>query len=164
MMADHVEAAEVSTVSAVPVVSAGIVPTGLAGLTGVTGAARGKPGAGSFARQYRLTKTDEYSSVFGFRKALRSPLFLLHYRPRGETEPQHARLGIIVAKKLVRAAVRRNLIKRLAREVFRQLRPQLKTRDLVLRLGSRPAHYERKLLASEIRSLLLKVARSGTPR
>lgn len=115
----------------------------------------------AFSRRYRLTKTDEYSSVFGFRKAIRSSSFLLHYRPRGSDEDRVARLGVIVAKKLVRAAVRRNLIKRLAREQFRLLRPRLPARDLVLRVGSRPPHYDRRLLAAEIRDLFLKLVRPG---
>jgi ribonuclease P protein component len=36
----------------------------------------------SFARSYRLTKTDEFSSVFGFRRAIRGKLIMLHYQPR----------------------------------------------------------------------------------
>ena len=49
----------------------------------------------SFARRYRLTKTDEFSSVFGFRRAIRGKLLMLHYQPRpeGMTEP---RLGLVV--------------------------------------------------------------------
>ena len=35
-----------------------------------------------FPKSHRLTKTDEFSSVFSFRKALRTSTFLLHYRPR----------------------------------------------------------------------------------
>ncbi|MCP5267609.1 MAG: ribonuclease P protein component [Zoogloeaceae bacterium] len=116
-----------------------------------------------FARRYRLTKTDEYSSVFGFRRAIKSTHFLLHYRPRAEdvvaSESEQvirARLGVVVPKKLLKAAVRRNLVKRLAREQFRQL-PQLPAMDLVLRLAVRPRELERKALAKEIFELFLKL-------
>lgn len=118
-----------------------------------------------FPKQYRLTKTDEYSSVFGFRKALRSPHFLLHYRPRNDEAAETAkfdspRLGVVVPKKLVRAAVRRNMIKRLAREQFRLRRNKLPAFDLVLRLATKPASLERRELAAEIVGLLHKLCRS----
>ena len=111
----------------------------------------------SYPRRYRLTKTDEFSSVFGFRKALRSPHFLLHWRTRSVAEAQYPRLGLVVAKKLLPRAVDRNLIRRLTREHFRLLRQGLPARDLILRLANRPAELDRKLLAAEIRGLLGKL-------
>jgi ribonuclease P protein component len=119
-----------------------------------------------FPRCYRLTKTDEYSSVFGFRRAVKSTHFLLHYRPRvveaGEpAKDLSARLGVVVPKRLVKAAVRRNLIKRLCREQFRLLLSQLPQRDLVLRLAVKPGVLDRKALAAEIRTLLLKLNTPG---
>lgn len=115
-----------------------------------------KPGF-DFPKRYRLTKTDEYSSVFGFRKALKSPHFLLHYRPRTETEDQFARLGIVVPKRLVKAAVRRNLIKRIGREQFRLMRPGLPARDIVLRLAAKWQPLDRREIAGEIRGLLSRL-------
>jgi ribonuclease P protein component len=50
----------------------------------------------AFPKQYRLLKTDEFSSVFGFRRALKSRHFLLHYRPRSVAEAPGARLGLVV--------------------------------------------------------------------
>ena len=111
----------------------------------------------SYPRRYRLTKTDEFSSVLGFRKALRSPQFLLHWRTRTVAEAQYPRLGLVVAKKLLPRAVDRNLIRRLTREHFRLLRQGLPARDLILRLANRPAELDRKLLAAEIRGLLGKL-------
>lgn len=72
-----------------------------------------------------------------------------------------ARLGIVVPKRLVKAAVRRNLIKRLGREQFRLLLPQLPSRDLILRLAVKPGAVDRKALAEEIRRLLLKLNAPG---
>ena len=111
----------------------------------------------SFPKQYRLTKTDEFSSVFGFRKAVRSTHFLLHYRIHAPDECRGARLGLVVAKRLLKRSVDRNLIRRLGRESFRQLRPALLNRDLVLRLATRPGLLDRKALATEIRNLLGKM-------
>lgn len=111
-----------------------------------------------------MTKTDEFSSVFGFRRAIKSPLFLLHWREPGPQEPvSGARLGLVIAKKLCRAAVGRNRVKRLAREAFRLQRDGLPPVDLILRLGvsldkttPRPSKAQ---LAAEIRSLLQRLAR-----
>ena len=117
-----------------------------------------EPLGAAFARQYRLTKTDEFSSVFGFRRALKSPHFLLHYRVRNAEEVRGARLGVVVAKKLLRRAVDRNLVKRLARENFRLLRHRLPNRDLVLRLSAKPKPLDRRIFAEEIRGLFGKMA------
>lgn len=116
--------------------------------------------ANAFPKRYRLTKTDEFSSVFGFRKALRSAHFLLHYRFRtsGDTPAfTGARLGLVVAKRLLKRSVDRNLVKRLARENFRLLRSRLPARDLILRLAVRPKSLDRLVLAEEIRALLGKL-------
>ena len=112
----------------------------------------------TFPRRYRLTKTDEFSSVFGFRKALKSTHFLLHYRPQTASELIGPRLGLVVAKRLLRRSVDRNLIRRLAREIFRQMRSQLTRRDVILRLAVRPAALDRKILATEIHGLLEKIS------
>ena len=110
----------------------------------------------AFPRLYRLTKTDEFSSVFGFRKALRSRHFLLHYRLRGADDVLGARLGLVVAKRFLRRSVDRNLIRRLGREHFRLLRDQLPSRDFILRLAVKPKTLDRQALAEEIRGLLVK--------
>jgi ribonuclease P protein component len=111
----------------------------------------------AFPKSYRLTKTDDYSSVFGFRKALKSTHFLLHYRLRAAEEVAGARLGLVVAKRLLRRSVDRNLIRRLAREHFRLMRCQLPSRDLILRLAAKPKALDRRVLAEEIRALLGKM-------
>jgi ribonuclease P protein component len=128
----------------------------------------GQPAANAFPRQYRLTQTDEFSSVFGFRKALKSTHFLLHYRLRmtGETGIQAgvpteigagARLGVVVAKRLLKRSVDRNLVKRLARENFRKLRCRLPARDLILRLAAKPKPLDKRALGEEIWALLSKL-------
>lgn len=79
----------------------------------------------------------------------------------GSAQGSTARLGVVVPKRLIKAAVRRNLIKRLAREQFRLLLTQLPARDLVLRLAAKPGELNRKELAEEIRKLLLKLNAAG---
>ena len=142
-----------------------------AGVGGINGSGSEHTCRFDFPKRYRLTKTDEYSSVFGFRRALKSTHFLLHYRPRldagaGSPGGPSSRLGVVVPKKLVKAAVRRNLIKRLAREQFRLFRQCLPPYDIVLRLASKPGRPDRKLLKIEIVELLQRLdrQRSGTVR
>lgn len=115
-----------------------------------------------FSKSYRLTRTDDFSSVFSFRKAIRSANFLLHYRPRKNGQFDGARLGLVIAKRNLRRSVDRNLLRRLVREAFRTQRSELPCCDLIFRLASKPAlPLERKGLAEEIRSLLGKMRDFG---
>ncbi|MDR1367185.1 MAG: ribonuclease P protein component [Candidatus Accumulibacter sp.] len=119
----------------------------------MTGAQDGRPWFGqTFPRNSRLTRTDDFSSIFSTRKAIKSAHFLLHYRFRRQGE--NARLGVVVAKRLVRRAVDRNLLRRLARENFRKVRTGLDSRDLVLRLVLNPGDLGRLALGKEIGTLL----------
>ena len=88
---------------------------------------------------------------------MKSPHFLLHYRLRTAEEVAGARLGLVIAKRLLRRSVDRNLLRRLARENFRLLRNRLPSRDFILRLSVKPKPLDRQVLADEIRSLLGKM-------
>ena len=113
----------------------------------------------TFARRYRLTKTDEFSSVFGFRKAIRGKLLMLHYQPRPDGL-NDARLGVVVGKKLLKKAVDRNRIKRIVREQFRRERPSLPACDLIIRLAVKPTPLDGKLVAGDFLALLEKLRRT----
>lgn len=88
----------------------------------------------AFPKAARLTKTDEFSSVFALRPRRRSTHFVLYVRENGL--PQ-ARLGIVVGKKFAARAAERNLVKRMVRELFRQRQAQLAGRDVLLRLQAK---------------------------
>lgn len=98
--------------------------------------------------------------MFSARRSLRGSYFDLHYCPGGEAG---ARLGLIIAKKLVARAVQRNLLKRLAREAFRQVRDDLPANDLVLRLarppGLRMDTLARRSWRADIEQLLARMPR-----
>lgn len=87
-----------------------------------------------YARDRRIVKTDEFSSVFHLRPVQRSAHFVLYAR---KTELPHARLGVVAAKRFAPRAVTRNAIKRAAREIFRQ--SALPVYDCIVRL-SRPVN------------------------
>jgi len=71
----------------------------------------------SFTRQQKLLEADEFSSVFILRKLIRSEYINIYYK---KNELGYSRLGLIVSKKIHKRAVRRNYMKRLLREYFRQ--------------------------------------------
>ena len=84
-----------------------------------------------YTRAQRLLKTDEFSSVFRLRPVSRTRHFTLYARQSGLSQ---ARLGIVAAKRLAPRAVTRNMIKRIAREVFRQ--SELPAIDCIIRLSA----------------------------
>ena len=110
-----------------------------------------EPSGQGFCRAFRLLKTDDFSSVFAFRRALRGRFYTLYYRPN---ELDTARLGVTVAKKLAKRANKRNLVKRIAREVFRQQRQNLPSCDLVIRLHAPTETATRAELNMDLRQLL----------
>ncbi|CAJ0790812.1 Ribonuclease P protein component [Ralstonia condita] len=91
-------------------------------------------GPHAYPKAARLTKTDEFSSVFALRPVRRSRHFVLYVRANGH--PQ-ARLGVVIGKKFARRAVERNLIKRQCRELFRLRQPKLGGRDVLIRLQAK---------------------------
>lgn len=107
-----------------------------------------------------MRRAEEFSSVFASRRALRGDYFDLHYLPRSEAG---ARLGLIVAKRLARRAVQRNLLKRIAREAFRHAMPGLPAYDLVLRLTKPPGDLldsgARRSWRADIEKLLARLPR-----
>ncbi|MDO8305103.1 ribonuclease P protein component [Herminiimonas sp.] len=83
-----------------------------------------------FARDRRIVKTDEFSSVFRLRPVQRTAHFVLYVC---KTDLPHARLGVVAAKRLAPRAVTRNTIKRVTRELFRQT--ALPSIDCIVRLS-----------------------------
>lgn len=89
-----------------------------------------KPANASFGKAKRLLNASDYSRVFDGAEARASHKHLL-LLARSNNQPGH-RLGLVIAKKNVRLAVQRNRIKRVAREVFRQLPDTEPKLDVVL--------------------------------
>ena len=109
------------------------------------------PGADQrFIGAYRLQKTDEFSSVFAFRRAVKGRLLIVHYRPN---ELETARLGVVVAKRFARRAHQRNLVKRIVREQFRRRRATLPALDLVVRLNAPIAGATRAMINDDVTQL-----------
>jgi ribonuclease P protein component len=84
----------------------------------------------AYARDQRIVKTDEFSSVFRLRPIQRTAHFVLYARAN---QLAKARLGVVVAKRFAPRAVTRNAVKRATRELFRQ--SSLPAVDCIVRLS-----------------------------
>ena len=112
--------------------------------------------SGGFPRVRRILKTGEFSSVFRLRPVFRSSHFVLYTRSNALN---HARLGVVAAKRLAPRAVTRNTIKRMTRELFRTA--ALPSIDCIVRLSkpvnSKAGPATNKLLKSTLRAELLQM-------
>ncbi|MCC7312128.1 MAG: ribonuclease P protein component [Sulfuritalea sp.] len=108
-----------------------------------------------------MHRPEEFAAVLAARRVVRGSCFDLHFCPAPSTG--RARLGLIVSKRLARAAALRNAVKRQGREAFRLLAPAIPPCDLVLRLkqalpgfGARDGE-QRKIWRAEMEALLGRV-------
>ncbi|MDP1522470.1 ribonuclease P protein component [Methylotenera sp.] len=82
-------------------------------------------------KQAKMIKTDDFSSVFNFRKRISTQYLAIHYQPNMH---QRARLGLVVGKKTAKLAVNRNYMRRVLREFFRLNQHQICHVDLIIRV------------------------------
>ncbi|WP_231401639.1 MULTISPECIES: ribonuclease P protein component [Cupriavidus] len=122
----------------------------------------------AYPKAARLTKTDEFSSVFALRPRRRSQHFVLYV---GENGLPQARLGVVVGKKFAARAAERNMVKRMVRELFRHRQDQLAGRDVLLRLQAKFPRAEfasrsavRRVCLAELTGLFEVAARPLAPR
>lgn len=94
------------------------------------------PRAATFPRAVRLLKPVEFERVFAENERARTESLLVMVRPN---TLGRARLGMVIAKRLLPRAVDRNRVKRCVRETFRLQRRDLPVGDYVVRLIAKPA-------------------------
>lgn len=91
-------------------------------------------------RSRKITKADAFASALRMRVCARTEDFVLHFMAHRGTSSapslteQWPQMGLVVPKRLAKHAVRRNIIKRLAREYFRLHADQLGAGLWVVRL------------------------------
>lgn len=85
----------------------------------------------TFGWDSKLRKTDEFSSVFRFKRVLRQHHLDIFFRQNGLA---FSRLGLIVPKRVLARAVDRNRAKRVIREVFRLGQHELGGLDVVVKV------------------------------
>jgi len=113
-----------------------------------------------FTRQYRLTRTDDFSSVFDFRRRIKGRYIDLYYRP---SEHGYTRLGLIVGKKVVKSAVKRNYMRRTLRELFRshEVKYDL-SYDLIIRAKRFYSARDYQWLVQDFEKLMTRLNESNT--
>lgn len=82
-------------------------------------------------KQAKLIKTDDFSSVFNFRKRISTQYLAFHYQPSFHAQ---ARLGLVVGKKTAKLSVHRNYMRRVLRECFRLQQHEISGVDLIIRV------------------------------
>ena len=105
-------------------------------------------------RLYKLTKTDEFSSVFNFRKRVYGRWLIANIKPN--IYGQH-RYGLVVSKKIARQAVKRNYMKRVLRALLQQQTSGHEGCDVVLQVKQAFRHQDFDQIAKEVTYLLVKI-------
>ncbi len=82
----------------------------------------------TFPKELKIRKSSQYDEIFGKGKRLRSKHFDILYI---HNALGYCRAGLVVGKKNVRSAVKRNRIKRVVREVFRNNKSIFDSLDVV---------------------------------
>jgi len=111
----------------------------------------------SFPRQARIIKTDDFSSVFSFRKRISGQFLAIHYQVN---QSGRARLGMVVAKKVAKRSVDRNYMRRVLRELFRKQQMQIAAFDLVIRVMKPFNHQDFAQMEQEFAELLFRLKRA----
>ncbi|MFW5439560.1 MAG: ribonuclease P protein component [Methylophilaceae bacterium] len=103
-----------------------------------------------------IRKTDEFSSVFSFRKRFSTEYLVIHYKPNELMQP---RVGFVVAKKTAKLAVDRNYMRRVLRELCRQELSLLNNVDIVIQVKKPFKNSSFLNLKQELATLFVKIQR-----
>lgn len=107
-----------------------------------------------FTKKAKLIKTDEFSSVFNFRKRIFAQFLAVHYQPNALA---HARLGLVIGKKTAKSSVHRNYMRRVLREFFRLRQHTVNPVDLVVRVQKKFSKKDFLSVEQEFDSLIKKI-------
>ncbi len=109
---------------------------------------------------YKLRKTDEFSSVFTFRKRLYGEWLLANIKPNQQLLNRY---GLVVPKKIAKLAVSRNYMKRVLRELLRN-QPSSTTSgyDVVLQVRKTFQQADFAAVQRDLSVLLSKLKKTST--
>lgn len=107
-----------------------------------------------FTKKAKLIKTDEFSSVFNFRKRIFAQFLAVHYQPN---TLGHPRIGLVVGKKTAKSSVHRNYMRRVLREFFRLHQHSINPVDLVVRVQKKFSKKDFLAVVQEFDSVLNKI-------
>lgn len=109
-----------------------------------------------YLKRQRLTKADEFSSVFSLGRSIHSRYLqmVIHHNTIS-----YARMGLVVSKRVARQAVKRNYMKRVIREYFRRHEKELSNIDLIVRVKRPFGWVDRETIAKELCKLWSKAGK-----
>jgi len=110
----------------------------------------------AFPKSIRLLNAKDYSDVFSSVDIKLSTQYFLCLS-RKSSHADHARLGIIAAKKHIRFAVNRNRVKRVLRESFRLHQHKLPSYDIVMLTKQGCSEAENEKLNKELQYIWRKL-------
>ncbi len=105
-------------------------------------------------KQAKMIKTDDFSSVFNFRKRFSLQYLVMHYQPN---TLEHPRIGLVVGKKTAKLAVSRNYMRRVLREFFRLNQHQICHVDLIIRVQKKFDRVDFIQIKQEFDTLIAKL-------
>ena len=105
-------------------------------------------------KQAKMIKTDDFSSVFNFRKRISLQYLAMHYQPNLLQRP---RLGLVVGKKTAKLSVSRNYMRRVLREFFRLNQHEICNVDLVIRVQKKFSKVDFTQIKKEFDTLTTKL-------
>ena len=108
----------------------------------------------SFPKEFRIRNRKDFASVFSEGARSRSENFVLYSKPNGLGHP---RLGVSVGKKASPSAVRRNRMKRMLREIFRNNKAAFFSNDVVVLVKNDVSRKKSQELLPEITKLAEKL-------
>lgn len=111
----------------------------------------------SFTREQRLLTPKDFGYVFDQPKRLSDRFFTV--LAKKQIEPKRARLGLAIAKKNLKRAHDRNLVKRLVRETFRLNQEKLIGYDIVVLVKGNVSLDNRELLHQSLKQHWDKVGK-----
>ncbi|MEE4249492.1 MAG: ribonuclease P protein component [Alcanivoracaceae bacterium] len=112
-------------------------------------------GSRQFPRSHRLLSPSEFKPLFDHPQwRASSQHFLLLVTENRLAAP---RLGIVIGKRRVKRAVDRNLLRRLMRESFRHLGPELAGLDIVILVRANIDHPDKAAVATELDKVWTKL-------
>ena len=104
----------------------------------------------SYTQEFRLKTADDFSSVFNLRQVYFGQWLKIHYK---KNHLAYSRLGLIVSKKNHKRSNRRNYMKRVLRELFRQTQLSWQGYDVIVRVNKYFVAEDYNLVAQEFTRL-----------
>jgi len=114
----------------------------------------------SFPRAARLLTPKDFARLRGISRRVGVRHFSAEIAPR---DREGARLGLAVSRKVSKKAVRRNRIKRIARDSFRRARAALPAVDILLIARGSADLEENEVLHAELDRLWQRIAALNAP-